>query len=89
MQRRASLVNAWRLIEDPSSPHGSSVNDYIDQEHSSLTYVSVDDAAAHIWKSGPGTMLAKLDITEAYRIIPVHPQDQYLLGMWWYQCILC
>ena len=66
---------------DLSSPHGSSVNDYIDQERSSLTYVSVNDAAAHIWISGPGTMLAKLDISEAYRIILVHPQDRYLLGM--------
>ena len=36
-----------------------------------------------IWKSGPGTQLAKLDISEAYRIVPVHPQDRFLLGMQW------
>ena len=73
----------WRLIVDLSSPHGSSVNDFIDPNLSSLSYVSVDDAAAHIWKSGPGTQLAKLDISEAYRIVPVHPQDRFLLGMQW------
>ena len=30
---------------------------------------------------GPGTLMAKIDIASAYRIIPVHPQDRYLLGM--------
>ena len=73
----------WRLIVDLSSPQGSSVNDYIDQQLSSLTYVSVDDAALHIWQSGPGTLLAKLDVSEAYRIIPIHPRDRFLLGMQW------
>ena len=68
----------WRLIVNMSSPHGSSVNDFIDPNLSSLSYVSVDDAAAHTWKSGPGAQLAKLDISEAYRIVPVHPQDRFL-----------
>ena len=54
-------------------------------EHSSLTYVSVDEAAAHIWRSGPSTQLAKLYISKAYRIVPVHPRDRFLLGMQWYQ----
>ena len=32
---------------------------------------------------GTGTLLAKLDIQNAYRIIPVHPADRRLLGMSW------
>ena len=32
---------------------------------------------------GPGTLLAKIDIKSAYRIIPVHPADRHLLGMSW------
>ena len=28
-------------------------------------------------------MLAKLDLKEAYRMVPVHPQDRVLLGMHW------
>ena len=36
----------WRLIVDLSSPHGSSVNDGIDSELCSLSYVSVEDVAS-------------------------------------------
>ena len=32
---------------------------------------------------GWGTLLAKFDVESAYRIIPVHPNDLYLLGMQW------
>ena len=32
---------------------------------------------------GRGTQLAKLDIKSAYRTVPVHPDDRYLLGMTW------
>ena len=32
---------------------------------------------------GTGTMLAKMDIKQAYRIIPIHPEDRHLLGMRW------
>ena len=28
-------------------------------------------------------LLAKFDVESAYRIIPVHPDDLYLLGMQW------
>ncbi len=32
---------------------------------------------------GKGALLAKMDIKQAYRNIPVHPDDRYLLGMEW------
>ena len=32
---------------------------------------------------GKGTMMAKFDVENAYRIVPVHPQDRPLLGMRW------
>ena len=31
----------------------------------------------------PGSLMAKLDIQSAYRMIPVHPRDRKLLGMYW------
>ncbi len=34
-------------------------------------------------KLGRGTLLAKVDIQNAYRNIPVHPDDRWLLGMSW------
>ena len=36
-----------------------------------------------ILKLGPGTELAKIDIQNAYRIVPVHPEDRPLLSMKW------
>ena len=32
---------------------------------------------------GPGILLGKVDVSQAYRIVPVHPQDRALLGMAW------
>ena len=73
----------WRLILDLSSPEGMSVNDGIDKDLSSLQYESVDDAARILTGIGRGALLAKIDIAHAYRNVPVHPSDRYLLGMQW------
>ena len=73
----------WRLILDLSSPEGRSVNDGIDDNLCSLSYVSIEDAARKIVALGPGCKLAKVDIRQAYRIVPVHPEDRLLLGMLW------
>jgi len=32
---------------------------------------------------GKGSLLVKADIKEAYRMVPVHPEDQHLLGVEW------
>ena len=73
----------WRLIIDLSAPEGRSVNDGIEPELCSLSYVNVDEAAVAIRKAGRGAFLAKVDIKQAYRIVPVHPEDRPLLGMVW------
>ena len=73
----------WRLIVDLSSPKGSSVNDGVSKAQSSLSYVSIHDAAKGIALSGRETLLAKVDVKSAYRNVPVHPEDRWLLGMRW------
>lgn len=73
----------WRLIVDLSSPDDASVNDGIDPHLCSLAYPSVHDAAKLVRASGKGTLLAKLDLKSAYRIVPVHPQDRPLLAVQW------
>ena len=78
-----STPGKWRLILDLSSPHGKSVNDGIDKRLCSLTYTKVDEVANYVLQKGRGTRLAKIDIQEAYRVVPVHPQDRLLLGMMW------
>ena len=77
----------WRLIIDLSSPDGHSVNDGISKELASLTYMSVDDVVRGLLQRGRGALLAKMDIKQAYRNIPVHPQDRLLLGMRWEESI--
>ena len=71
----------WRLIVDLSSPDGNSVNDGISPELCSLSYISIDDISRVVASLGRGTLLAKVDIKSAYRIVPVHPEDRSLLGM--------
>ena len=68
---------------DLSSPKGSSVNDGISSDLCSLSYISIDDVSRVIASFGRGTLLAKIDIRSAYRIVPVHPDDRPLLGMHW------
>jgi hypothetical protein len=73
----------WRLVVDLSSPDGFSVNDGIAAPDCSMIYSSLDDAARFILLAGKGALLAKIDIANAFRIIPVHPDDRHLLGMRW------
>ena len=75
-------VNKFWLIVDLSHPPGASVNDGISPSICSLRYASVDDAVI-IKQLGRGTQLVKLDIKDAYRIIPVHPDDYHFLGVSW------
>ena len=74
----------WRLITDLSYPPGRSVNDGIDPELCSLSYVSVDQVAEISARYGKGALLAKIDIESAYRLIPVHPEDCPLQAMEWH-----
>ena len=73
----------WRLIVDLSSPEGASVNDGIAENLCSLSYIGVDNAAREVWRLGQGALLAKVDVKSAYRNIPIHPEDRWLLGMRW------
>ena len=73
----------WRLIVNLSSPKSISVNDGINQQLCSLQYTGIDAAVQIILRLGKSCMLAKLDLKDAYRVIPVHPEDRCLLGMKW------
>lgn len=80
---KRSQPGKWRLIVDMSFPSGKSVNDGVSPELSSLSYTSVDEAARIVLSLGRGCELAKLDIRSAYRLVPVHKDDRWLLGMQW------
>ena len=68
---------------DLSAPLGHSVNDGIDRELCTFHYTSISDAATCLCTLGNRALLAKMDIKQAYRNIPVSPDDRYLLGISW------
>ena len=78
-----STPGKWKLIVDMSSPEGFSVNDGILEALCSLSYVTINDAVLRVLAYGQGALLAKIDICSAYRTVPVHPDDRWLMGMSW------
>ncbi len=73
----------WRLIVDLSAPDNYSVNDGVYERFCSMQYVSVENAIQLVVKQGPGALMAKIDIKSAYRNVPIHSDDRWLLGMMW------
>lgn len=73
----------WRAIYHLSAPYGSSINDFISSQDYTLSYCSVDDAFAIVSALGRGALMAKIDLKNAFRLIPVRPQDWNLLGIQW------
>lgn len=78
-----STPGKFRVIVDLSRPPNLSVNDNLHREWTHTSYSSVDDAALLMHALGTGTLMAKLDIREAYRIIPIHPEERCFLGVLW------
>lgn len=54
-----------------SSPMSSSINDGIAKDLCSVRYASMDKALDLKRALGPGTKLVKMDLKEAYRVIPM------------------
>ena len=65
---------------DLSYPCDGSVNDGLELALCSLSYVSVDTMASEVQALGKGTLMAKVDIEEAYHLSPVHSNNRPLLG---------
>ncbi len=73
----------WRLIVYLSSPRGHSDNDGIDPIACLMKYTSVDQADRIVQSVGKGALLSKLELKGAYRMVPIHTDDQPLLGVTW------
>ena len=59
------------------------INDGIPKDLCGLTYITVDDAIHKVLQLGPNTLLAKIDIKSAFRLMPIYPADRHLLAMEW------
>ena len=73
----------FRIIVDMSSPKNASINDNIRRQHTHVAYSSVEDAAHLMQHLGINALLAKIDVKEAYRIIPIHSDDRPFLELNW------
>ena len=80
MRKRSNKV---RVIHDLSYPSHISVNSYIDEKLCSLQYSGIDDAVKHVLCYGPGALMMKLDLKNAFKHVVVAPKDWHLLGLTW------
>lgn len=72
-----------RMIFNLSHPKGFSINDNIKQEAISVRYCSVSDVVQWLMdmdRSGKW-FLAKIDLTDAYRMVPIKKDEWTYLGM--------
>ena len=74
----------FRMIQHLSFPEGSSVNESIPKEFTTVSYASIQEAIEFI-KLAPNkpVFMAKVDVESAFRIIPVFPADRPFLGFRW------
>ena len=83
----------FRMIHHESYPAGSSVNDGISHEDATVKYATVQHVISDIKLVGKSSYLAKTDISDAFWIIPLHPDSYHLTGMYWegmyyhYKCL--
>jgi len=75
--------NKHHIFSHYSWPKGVSVNDGTPDIEGAICYDSFQLAVAALCKSGKGSLLAKLDLKDAYRHIPIRSTDWNLLGFHW------
>ena len=68
------------MIHHLSYPAGSSVNDHIDPKNASVQYTSFDEAVKMIQVLGRNCKIFKVDIKNAFKLLPIRPEDFGLLG---------
>ena len=73
----------WRVIVNLSHPVDRSVNHLIYREATHVAHSSTGDAAHVMHFLGCNALMAKLNVKEAYRIVPIHPDDRRFLAVCW------
>ena len=68
------------IIHDLSYPKGNSINAFIPQEFTKVKYENLDNVISLVQKISENSLIAKLDIEDAFRIMPIDPNDYHLLG---------
>ena len=73
----------YRLLHNLSYPYDqTAVNFNISKANSTVQYQSISDAISCILQCGQKPYMAKCDIADAFRIIPLHPSQYNLTGFY-------
>ena len=78
--KKRSKPVKWCIIHYLWWPAGHSINDSIPKDLFSCTYDTLNTAIAPLKSFGQGALMNKLDLSDAFRHILVHPSDWELLG---------
>jgi hypothetical protein len=73
----------FRLIHDLYYPKGDSVNSAIPTEYTSVSYENIETVIHLVQQHGHNCLMAKSDIEDAFRLLPIHPDDHHPLGFTW------
>ena len=79
--REKRQPGTFRLLHNLSYPYNQdAVNFNIPKESSTVQYAKLQDAIKLIQECGQGCYMAKSDIADAFRLIPLHPSQYHLTG---------
>ncbi|CAG8687729.1 5815_t:CDS:2 [Ambispora leptoticha] len=81
VKKKNTKPKSYRVISHLSAPSGKSINDGINNTDFITKYENINHAISWIIQYGRGCLLSKIDIQDAYRILPVYPVDQVLQGL--------
>ena len=73
-------LNKFRVIHDLSYRLRLAINEFIDINNYHMYYLSLDNVVSKIKHFGQETLLAKLDLKDAFKSIPVLEEHWPLLG---------
>ena len=82
--REKQETGKYRLLHNLSFPYDEqSVNYNIPKTSTHVKYESISDAIESIHHCSPTAYMAKSDIADAFRIVPLHPSQYHLTGFSW------
>ena len=73
----------YRLCIDFSNDLRGTVNAGIHDGNASVDYDSIDKVVDDLFLSGPRSLIGKLDLADAFKIIPICVEDLPLMGIKW------
>ena len=80
---RNTKPRKFRLIHDLSVPQGASVNSAIPKDEIKVCYDNIDKVVSIVKQVEHRALMAKTDIDNTFRLLPIFPLDRCLLGLTW------